>query len=102
MHFKLMYPSEYLAACDLHGQDAKVVIEKVEVEDIIGSDGKKEQKPVVWFQGKKKRMVLCKTNAKSVAGRHGNDTEQWIGKTITIYGTTCMAFGAQVECIRIK
>ncbi len=101
-HYKLLYPSEYLAACDLVSKDADVVIEKVAVEDVIGSDGKKQSKPVVWFKGAKKRMVCCKTNAKSIAKKHGMDTDLWIGKKITVYGTTCMAFGQEVECVRVR
>lgn len=101
-HWKLMYPSEYVAACDLHGKDSKVVIERVDIEAVVGSDGKKQDKPVVWFRGAKKRMVLCKTNAKAVAKQHGNDTDGWVGKSITIYPTTCMAFGEEKECIRVR
>src|SRR3954467_14294511 len=101
-HYKLLYPNEYIASCDLGGKDAKVTIEKVAVEEVIGSDGKKQAKPVVWFKGAKKRMVCCKTNAKSIAKQHGNDTDQWVGKSVTLYGTTCMACGAEVECIRIR
>jgi hypothetical protein len=101
-HFKSFYPSDFLGAHDLNGLEVRVEIEKVEREVITGSDGKKDEKPVVWFKGKKKRMVLCKTNAKSIAARHGNDTEGWLGKGITIYPTTCMAYGQKVECIRVK
>lgn len=97
-----MYPSEYLAACDLGTKDFDLTIERVEVEDVIGSDGKKQSKPVVTFKGAKKRMVCCKTNAKKIAQKHGNDTDNWIGKKITVYGTTCMAFGQEVECVRVR
>lgn len=102
MHYKLMYPNEYIAACDLGDKEANVQIEKVELEDVVGADGKKQRKPVIWFKDKKKRMVCCKTNAKSIARQHGNDTEAWIGKKIIIYGTTCMAFGQEVECVRVR
>jgi hypothetical protein len=102
MHFKLMYPSEYVAACDLHGKDAKMTIARVEIETVVGIDGKKMDKPAVWFEKAKKRLVLCKTNAKSIAKQHGNDTDLWVGKSIVLYPTTCMAFGQEVECIRVR
>ena len=101
-HFKLLYPSEYLGSPDLHGKDAKVTISRVELEEVCGSDGKKQTKPVVWFDKAKKRFVLCKTNAKSISKQHGNDTDQWVGKSITLYPTTCIAFGQEVECVRIR
>ncbi len=102
MHYKLLYPSEYVAACDLHGKDAVMTILRVELEKVIGSDGKSQEKPVIYFEKAQKRMVCCKTNAKAIAKLHGNDTDKWIGKKITLYPTTCLAFGQEVECIRVK
>lgn len=97
-----MYPSEYLNAADLQGKDARVVIESVSLENVPGADGQKKEKPVVRFKGKQKRFPLPKTCAKEIAKRHGKDTEDWIGKTVTIYPTECMAFGQMVECIRVR
>lgn len=101
-HYKLMYPSEYLAACDLGGKEVSVKILSVSLEEIHGADGRKETKPVVTFEKAKKRLVLCKTNAKAIAKRHGTDTDDWTGKSVTVYPTTCQAFGAEVECIRVR
>jgi hypothetical protein len=101
-HYQLLYPSEFLAACDLGGKEATVEISKFEVEELVGSDGKKQKKPVLTFKGAKKRMVCCKTNAKAIARQHGNDTDAWIGKKVTVYPTSCIAFGSEVECLRIK
>jgi len=102
MHYQLMYPSEYVAACDLHEKDMKVTIEKVGVEDVVGSDGKKQSRPVLSFKGAKKRMVCCKTNAKTIARLHGTNTDDWIGKAVTLYPTTCQAFGETKECVRVR
>jgi hypothetical protein len=101
-HYQLLYPSEYIAACDLHEKDTTVQIEKVEVETLVGTDGKKQAKPVLTFRGAKKRMVCCKTNAKTIAKQHGNDTDGWVGKKITIYPTTCQSFGETKECVRVR
>lgn len=102
MHYRLMYPSEYLNAADLHEKEVSVTIESVAMEDVPGVDGQKKKKPVVTFAGKQKRFPLPKTCAKAIAARFGKDTEAWLGKKITIYPTECMAFGQQVECIRVK
>lgn len=102
MHYRLMYPSEYLNAADLMGKDVKCVIESVVLEQVPGVDGQKKEKPVLRFKGKQKRFPLPKTCAKEIAKRHGKDTDDWVGKTITIYPTECMAFGQNVECIRVK
>jgi len=102
MHYKLLYPSEYLCAADLQGKAVTVEIESVKVEELQSADGHEDQKPVIRFTGKAKRLVMNKTNAKSIAAIHGNDTDGWAGKKIILHPTTCEAFGETVECIRVK
>jgi hypothetical protein len=101
-HYRLMYPSEYLNAADLLGKEFKVVIARVEMEEVPGVDGQKKSKPVVHFAKGHKRFPLPKTCAKVMAGKFGPNTEDWIGKTITVYPTTCQAFGQTVECVRVR
>ncbi len=102
MHYKLAFPSDYVAACDLHEKDVTLTIKSVGIEEVIGSDGKKQSKPVLTFTKGAKRMVCCKTNCKSIAKKHGNEMDDWVGKTITIYPTTCQAFGETKECVRVR
>jgi hypothetical protein len=47
-------------------------------------------------------MVMNKTNAKLIASHYGDDTDNWTGKEITLYPTTCQAFGETVPCIRVR
>lgn len=96
---KDLFPSKFIAAGDLKNQDQLVTIEKVVVEDI---NGEEEKKPVAYFAGVPKGMVLNKTNAMRIAELHGNDTDSWAGKTITIYPTETAFRGDMVECIRIR
>lgn len=103
MHFELAFPSEFLKACDLQGKNAKVTVSKVEVESLRGTDGTTKKKLTISFEGKEKRLVLCKTNARAIAGKIGSpETNNWIGQEITLFPTTCQAFGETKECIRIK
>lgn len=97
-----MYPSEYLNAADLNGKDVSVEIAKIELEDVPGPDGKKTKKPVVHFAKAHKRFPLPKTCAKVLAARFGTNTDEWVGKKITLYPTTCLAFGQEVECVRVR
>jgi hypothetical protein len=102
-HYRLLYPSEFLNAPDLGDKEVSVTIEKIVVEEVKGGDGKKQMKPVLYMKGAKKRFPLPKTCAKVIAGKFGNDTAGWIGKKVTLYPTTCDAFGIHdVECIRVK
>lgn len=107
-HWRLMFADEFLAAADLQGKDATVTIARVQVETLTREDGK-EDKPVVHFEEMlrrpkkdQKRWVLNKTNAKTIAKLYGSDADAWKGKRITLYPTTCKAFGDMHECVRVR
>lgn len=101
MHFKLLYPSQYLGAHDLQGKDATVTIARVVVEELKTERGS-ERKPVLHFEKAEKRMVLNKTNATAIAALYGNETNAWAGKRITLYATPVSAFGKEVEALRVR
>lgn len=101
-----IFPSKYLEAADLDGKEFCVVIESVEERHQgDGKDGKKFVKPLVKFRKAKKGLVLNKTNAKIIRDRlcYGNEMQDWVGKPITLYPTTCNAFGEKdTPCIRVR
>lgn len=91
------FPSEYLKASDLQGRTVKAVISNVEMKD-IGSD----HKPVLYFKGKEKGLVLNKTNANTIALVYGDDTQDWDGGEVELYPTRVDFQGRQVDAIRVK
>lgn len=99
-------PSEYLEAANLGGRDCRVTIDRVEDRHSgKGTDGKPINKPLLHFQGKKKGMILNKTNAKVIRDKVGlgDEMQSWVGREITIYPTTCDAFGEKNKpCIRVR
>lgn len=97
-----MFPNEYLGAHEFLGRDVTKTIKSVAIEELRVTGGKKERRPVITFSDAKKRFVLNKTNAKSIAKLHGNDTKDWTGKQITMYPTRCMLKKEEVDCIRIR
>ena len=100
--YRKMFDSEYLANWDLDG-DVTVEIHKVVGGEVRTPDGSTERKPFLYFKGAKKAMVVNKTNGKIIAGMYGNDSTDWIGKSITLYATTCSGKGGDtVDCIRIR
>ncbi len=56
----------------------------------------------MFFRGKQKRLVLNKTNAKTIAGLYGDDTEGWIGKRITLVVREVEFEGSIVLAIRVS
>jgi hypothetical protein len=97
----LMFPNEYLSAPDLKGRDVTVTIGRVERQTLKTNKGD-ESKWIILFSDAKKKLVLNKTNAQAIAKVHGSKAELWIGKKITVYPTTCQAFGAITDCVRVR
>ena len=94
------FPSNYLKASDLGGAQPTVTIDRVEFEP-VGRE--REMKPIVYFEGKEKGIVLNKTNAKNIANLVGSfQTEEWVGFRIRLYATNVEFQGETVEAIRIK
>ncbi len=94
------FPSNYLKASDLNGGQPVVVIDRIEFEPV---GQKKEMKPIVYFAGKEKGLVLNKTNAKNITNLVGSpETEDWIGFSIRLYATNVEFQGDTVEAIRVK
>lgn len=100
--YRLMFPNDYLGAHEFMGKDVTKTIKSVALEDLRVQGGKKERRPVLTFSDAKKKLVLNKTNAKSVAKLYGADTKDWVGKPIAMYPTKCMLGREQVDCIRIR
>lgn len=94
---------DFLYSYDLQGRDVTVVIERVAQGTLVGQQGKKSKKPVVFFKGKSKPLALNVTNIKTIAALYGSfRAEDWIGKAITIYPTTTN-FGSETkDCIRVR
>jgi len=94
------FPSNYLKASDLKGMPVTVTIDHVDFEE-VGRE--REKKPVVYFTGKQKGIVLNKTNARKITEITGSAiTEEWKGQAVVIYPTETEFGGETVECIRIK
>ena len=100
--YRLMFPSRFVCSADLCGEDRNVTIEKVVVESLQMTGGRAEEKPVCYFAGAKKALVLNKTNAKTIAKIHGTLTDEWAGKHITLYPTTTKFGRDTVDCVRVR
>lgn len=96
------FPSKYVAAADLDGRVITLRIRSVTLEEMMGHDKKMTRKPVVWFHGTEKGFVLNVTNARTIAGLHGDEMDNWKDKRISIYATRVRAFGTVQDAIRVK
>ena len=102
MHVDTMFPSRFLKASDLDGQEFRLEIASLTFEEFDRDDGGKEARPCLWFTKTDKGLVLNKTNASMIAHLHGNETDNWIGKIIAV-GTESVAFKGQiVPALRVR
>lgn len=98
-HINSLFPSQYVAAADLQQQDVNVQIQTLKFEK-VGSD--QEERPVLFFNGMGKGMVMNKTNARRIAKLYGSEVESWFGKWITLYESETDFAGETVPCIRVR
>ncbi len=93
-----LFPSRFLSAADLQGQEVIATIDRVEIEKFDDD----AQKPIVYFQGKTKGLVCNKTNFKSIALFAGDDTDGWPGAIIILFPMMVDWKGQVVEGIRVR
>ena len=91
------FPSKYLKAEDLQGRDIRVKMKTVNVEE-LGQD----RKPVVYFEGKEKGVVLNKTNYLAIRDKYGPETNNWLGKEIILFPMPVTFQGQTRDAIRIR
>ena len=101
MNINDAFPSKYLKAGDLKGQAHILTIDRCVMED-VGGQGSSEHKPVLYFRGTEKGVVLNKTNGGVVSYLYGPETEAWAGKQIEVYPDTVLFNNQMVPCIRLR
>lgn len=97
MRISSAFPGQYLKAADLQGRQVTVTIDHVKIEDIGG-----DNKPVVYFTGKERGLVLNKTNANNITFLYGDETDDWHGKQITMFEAMVDFQGRSTAAIRVK
>ena len=104
MDMRQAFPSKYLRAADVAAtphQRITLDIAQIKMEVLKNKDGE-DTKPICYFRGAKKGLVLNKTNCERIAHHYGWDTDQWVGKPVELYVTEVEAFGETVDAIRVK
>jgi len=104
-HWKKTVNPDYIGSYALEpGSDMILTIKSAGTETITGSNGKKEEKLVVHFKEKDAKPMICnRTNAKVITKIHKTPyIEQWSGKQIQLYASRIVAFGEEVDALRIR
>lgn len=97
MDISQAFPSNYIKASDLAGQSVSVVLLNCQMESFDDGD-----RPVLFFQGRQKGLVLNKTNATVLADAFGSETDQWAGHPIELYSAQTSYMGKPCEGVRVR
>jgi hypothetical protein len=97
------FPSNYLRAADLGGNDVIVTIDCVTGEE-FEDEGRKRVKPVVHFREASVKPLVCnKTNSMLLAAACGSEKiAAWTGKQVVLYPDLASYKGKVSEVIRVK
>ena len=74
-----VYASPWLRADDLGGKTIKVKIARAGADMVPQSDGDKQPRIIVDFEGKKKRFILNRTQGIAMAAIAGDNSNDWRG-----------------------
>jgi hypothetical protein len=102
MDMNKAFPKKYLSANDVTGEgDLVLTISDVAME-LLGQGDEADTKPVVYFQEAEKGLVLNKTNAGTITGLYGPETDDWAGKRIALFATEVEYQGRMTLALRVR
>lgn len=104
-HWKKLFNPAYLGEYEFKpGEEKIVTVKSIGDQEITGTGGKKENKPVMMFDEPIKPLILNTVNCKMMTKLFKSPIyADWIGKQITLYGDPSVTFGKEtVGGVRIK
>jgi len=92
----------YLKAAHLPtGKTVPATVERIEFQTVHPRPGVEEIKPVMYFAGKTKGLILTSTNQKHLHATYGDDITASYGKPVTLRAVTKRVAGRDVDTILI-
>lgn len=103
-HWKKLTNPNYLGVYSLEdGKDMILTIDKLRKEQVVGSEGKKDECLVCYFVENVKPMIMNKTNLKQIEKLVGSPMiEEWHGFKIQVGSERVKAFGEIVDALRVR
>ncbi|NNF66925.1 MAG: hypothetical protein HKM98_05405 [Gammaproteobacteria bacterium] len=98
MNINDLYPSKYLKSDDIGQSRPTLQVAAIKLEEVAENEA---AKPVMYFNGKEKGMVLNKTNALLCAHCWGQDTDGWLGQWLDLFTEPKMFNGKVVTGLSV-
>lgn len=92
------HPTKYWKATDLDGGSLILRIHSLKIEQ-FDTDG---SKPILYFRGEDKGLVVNKTNGDVLAAAFGDDTRDWEGQEIELFAMPVQFQGKTVDGLRVR
>lgn len=103
MKISEIFPRKYATGEDLKGQPFTLTIRTVTMEEMHPQPGSPaEHKPVIYFAETQKGIILSPTLARQIQAIHGDETDTWNGKRVTIYPQPMTVAGKPRVAIRAR
>jgi hypothetical protein len=83
--FDELYPGRFVKAGEFKGKKPTLTIKDVDLEELIGDDGKSKAKGIISFVETPKQLPLNKTNGICIRAMFGRKLSEWVGKRIILY-----------------
>jgi hypothetical protein len=93
-----LFTKNYFTANELGGKALTTTIKAFRLEALNG----KIQNAVVDLDGQNRPLLLNRTLAHGIAALHSAETDNWVGKTITLYPEEKKWGGDIIQTIRIQ
>lgn len=103
IHWKKTTNPNYLGAYAFeNGEELAVLVKDVKIETVQNQQGK-EEKPVMYFEGNVKPLILNSTNMTAIEKATGTPyMDEWVGKKLQLYVTMVSAFGTTTDAVRVR
>lgn len=80
-----LYPGRFIKAGEFKGKKPTLTIKDVDLDNLIGDDGKEKVKGVISFVETPKQLPLNKTNGICLRAMFGRKLAEWNGKRVILY-----------------
>jgi hypothetical protein len=104
MDVSLLFPSRFLKSAEFKGRDVTLTIASIKLEELAVDGGGTKAKGIVGFAETPKLLVLNRTNSECLKGMWGRETDQWLGKRVTLFPApfSDSFTGEQSTAIRVR
>lgn len=80
-----LYPGRFIKAGEFKGKRVTLTIKDVDVDALVGNDGKEKVKGVLSFEQTPKQIPLNKTNGLCLRAMFGRKLGEWVGKKVILF-----------------